>query len=630
MSKSSILDRISSPKLRSPILAFRGPATQSPGEYQLRELEPKPEYPEMSRDYSYEIPHHAEPAPFRDTSTDRWNKSTGGWSNDEPSSTGSPSRSKRRTMFHGPPPPIAGSIMKSSRSPGSSDTGRSQGLVAASTAQLGSLLFRGPRQQEQHIRPDSAWRAFSRTERSIEQEIQQLLDIQATGLIAGSGRLPTESDGYSDTGSSTPTGTFYSTATSKSRMLNSLHVPTRATKEGNVIPVRQPSGGKPLGLRSARAGLRKAMAALVELKQEEGAHVDAALSERKRALVHLSRLSIKRNGVDGELQALEEDEKEPLGKEIRELGSKYNSLTQEIRQLEEKLLAMRNQRKFVREKMEDVQNRRDAGLSGYRGALKDIDAELQSIMMHPPVQPLDPEVFSAPGLAGDSGESPGGMEFLRLIPERRTAAMARSWWEREVELLDKKREQIGKERQALEEGSAVWREVTTLVTSFESSLRHLMKTGASSTTPASAKGKERMPSQESLIKDQLGKMDGVVSQLEASLRQAESEGWNLLVCAIGAELEAFREAQDMLTSLVEENGLLEQPPPQSDEKLQPQQEEEQTGDESENEVPPDLLGSTADASQETTENADNIPELIRTESENDVPPEFLAELDKEP
>ncbi|XWW92440.1 hypothetical protein V2A60_000363 [Cordyceps javanica] len=619
----SSADSISSPNLRPPILAaFRSPPTRSSTEYQLTELDPKPEYPEMSLEQSYDNRRQSAPS-YRDKSDD-------GWSNHAPSSAGSPSTSKRRAMFHGPPPPISGSIMRSNRSPASSDAGRSQGIVAASTAQLGSLLFHPPRQRGQ-VRPDSAWRAFSRRERAIEAEIQQLLDLQATGLIAGSGRLPGDGDDYSGTGSSTPTGTFYSTATSKSRMINSLHTPARSTKDGNVIPVRQPAAGKPLGLRSARAGLRKAMAALVELKQEEDAHVDAALSERKRALKHLSRLSAKRNGVDNELHELEDNEEEPLGKEIRELGLKYNSLTQEIRQLEEKLMAMRNQRKFVREKMEDVQNRRDAGLSGYRGALKDIDAELQSIMMHPPVQPLDPEVFSYPGAAGNGAESSGGVEFLGLIPERRTPAMATSWWEQEVNMLDQRRRQISKERQALEDGSAVWREVTKLVTSFESSLRHLMKTGAPQ-VPPSAKGKEKVPSQESLIKDHLEKMDDVVAQLGRCLSQAESERWNLLVCAIGAELEAFREAQDMLKSFFEEE-TSSQPETSQNEEIPELHHASQTIDESDNEVPPDLLASTDDASNKGAlgagDEVETIAELKRVDSENDVPPEFLAELGRE-
>ncbi|KAM3451486.1 hypothetical protein MY3296_005302 [Beauveria thailandica] len=624
MPNSSAPNRTSNPTIRPPILAaLHSSRARSSTEYQLQELEPKPEYPEMSREYSYDERQQLGPA-FRDNSTD-------GWSNHASSSPGSPSAPKRRAMFHGPPPPIAGSVMENNQPRGSSDAGRSRGIVAASTAQLGSLLFQ-PSRQQSRIRPDSAWRAFNRRERAIEQDIQQLLDLQATGLVAGSGRLPDDEEDFSGTGSSTPTGTLNTTAASKSRMLNSLHMPARSNKDGNVIPVRQPTGGKPLGLRSARAGLRKAMAALVELKREEDAHIDAALSERKKALILLSRLSVKQTGISSELHDLEEDDEEPLGKEIRDLGSKYDSLTQEIRQLEEKLMAMRNQRKFVKERIEDAQNRRDAGLSGYRGALKDVDAELQSIMMHPPIQPLDLEVFSLPDSVSDTGGSPGGMEFMRLIPERRTPAMAKSWWEKEVAVLDRRRKQISKERRALEDGSVAWREVTTLVTSFESSLRHLMKTGAPQ-APPSTKGKEKVPSQESLIQDQLAKMDEVVTQLERCLNKAESEGWNLLVCAVGAELEAFREAQNMLKTLFEGDASSEPNTMQREQGQEPQP-ARQTVDESDNEVPPDLLGSTDDASskEEKTgviDGGEATTTSKQIDSENDVPPEFLAELERE-
>lgn len=526
-------------------------------------------------------------------------------------------------MFLGPPPPIASSMV-SSRSPAGSDTSRSRGLIAASTAQLGSLLFEPPR-QETRPRPDSVWRGLRRQEKALEQEIQQLLDLQATGLVAGSGDIPgMDQDGYSDAGSSTPTGTFYSTASTKSRMVNSLHVPTRSNAEGNVIPVRQPRGGRPMGLRSARAGLRKTMMAMVELKQEEDLHIDAALSERRQALVQLSRLATRRHDVSSELQTFEDDAEEPLGKELRELGSKYDGLTHEIRQLEERLVAMRNHRRSVREKMQDVKSRRDAGLSGYRGALKDVDSELQSMMQHPPIQPLDPDVFAQPPISAGGSEASGGMEFIRLIPERRTADMAKSWWEAEVTALESRRKQIDNDKKALEEGTAVWREVMTLVTSFESSLRQLMKTGVSKTTE---KGKEKAASQEDIIRDQLPRMDSVIAQLEQHIEAAEDKGWNLLICAIGAELEAFREAQAMLKGLVdagEEEGVSQE----ADANHRKPAENHSQADESDNEVPADLLVSHADeSSQETTQNGPGgeMPKLERMDTENEVPPEFLAE-----
>jgi hypothetical protein len=366
------------------------------------------------------------------------------------------------------------------------------------------------------------------------------------------------------------------------------------------------------------------MAALVELKQEEDLHIDAALSERRQALINLSRLATRRHDVSSELQTFEEDGEEPLGKELRELGTKYDSLTHEIRQLEEKLVAFRNHRRSVRDKMQDVKSRRDAGLSGYRGALRDVESELDSIMRHPPIQPLDPEIFSQVDSAEGDAETPGGMEFIRLIPERRTTDMAKSWWEAEIVALENRRRQIGNDTKALEEGAAIWRDVMSLVTSFESSLRQLMKTGVANTT---TKGKEKVPSQEDIIRDQLPRMDSVIEQLEKHVEAAEDKGWNLLICAIGAELEAFKEAQAMLKGLIDGG---EEEAGDSHALVANEQEtvaDDAHNDESDNEVPLDLLVShTDDSSRENTqsEQQSGMPSLRRMDSEDEVPPEFLA------
>lgn len=487
-------------------------------------------------------------------------------------------------------------------------------------SQLGSLIFdRQPsRNRQQNSSSDTVWRGLYRRERLIEQEIQQLLDLQATGLIAGSGAAE---DNVSDTGSSTPTGTFYSTTSTQSRMMNSLHIPTRSNADGNIIPVRQPSKEKPLGLRSARAGLRKAMSSLAELKQEEDTHVDAALLDRKRALIQIKRLSKQKHGVEEELQIFEEDDEEPLGKEMRELSLQFNAVDSEVLELEEKLMALRNHRRSLRERLDDAKNRREAGLSGYKGALKDANRQLAAIMIHPPVQPLDKQLRKK-GLIGSSGaDSPGGDDFMQLIPERRTAEMAQSWWEGEVAILEERRRQIGKERDALEQGTEIWKDVIALVGTFEANLRNMMKTGAAPHS-ATEKGKNKMPSQEDIISSQAAEMDVVVSKLQQYLNTAESNEWNLLICAIGAELEAFREAQDLLKSMINSDETADTGSNRPDELSQGV-----LTDESDNEVPPDLLVSHNVDSQSTgisQQSAERHP-LTRQDSANDVPPEFLAE-----
>lgn len=49
-----------------------------------------------------------------------------------------------------------------------------------------------------------------------------------------------------------------------------------------------------------------------------------------------------------------------------------------------------------------------------------------------------------------------------------------------------------------------------------------------------------------VLREQVGKMREVIETLEHNLRVVQSKGWNLLVCAVGAELEAFKEGEGIL------------------------------------------------------------------------------------
>lgn len=407
--------------------------------------------------------------------------------------------------------------------------------------------------------PDTAWRGIRRRESALEADIQQLLDSQVEGLVAGSKTQDVtfttkDLDCYSDTGSSTPTGTFYSTATSKSQMPRSLYIPPVSTLEGNIVPVRQPAQRRLSGLKSARNGLSRAILSLIQLRMEESDQIDTAMAERQSALAQLSKLATRRLGIQSELAAFDGDEEEPLGKQLRELSARYGSVNQEISMLEQRLVKLRNQRRSLKDKIDDANGKREAGLSGYRGALKDVDSELTLLVRRPPVLPLDPGVFDKDdGDLCDEIALTGGLEFLRLNPERRTEEMAKSWWEAELAILQKRKKQVGEDHQALEEGAALWNDVVSLVSDFESGLRRLLKEGG--TSKPTVKGKEKVPTRDDLMQAQLKDMSGVLKELEQAMRQAEIHGWNLLICAIGAELEAFREAQDILISMLASQGL---------------------------------------------------------------------------
>lgn len=428
-------------------------------------------------------------------------------------------------------------------------------------------------------------------------------------------------------------------------MVASLDLPDRRTRRGDIIPVRQRRPSKSTGLQGARVGLRKLMIALTNLKAEENAHVDTALAERKSAINRLRRLATRRDALSGELHLLAEDGEEPLALELRDLKFQHTSLDREIRELEEKLAEMRSRQKWLERKMDDVKSRRDAGLSSYRGALKEVEGELATLMRRPPVEPLDVETF-AEGLEDgpdghfDPGDFPSGAEFFQLIPERRTVEMALDWWQGEVGLLEARKKQVDKEQDALEDGLGLWQECTTLVTTFESELRQFVK------GEVTGKGKEKAPSPENALRSQLSNMGEVIAKLEGFMEKAEANNWNLLICAIGAELEAFQEAERLLREALRNatntDTKLRDPLMEQADEDSVKVRRENTGEsrgESDNEVPPDLLHarveeeeSSADGtgSLPTAKQAARRPPLQREESDNGIPPpEFLAEHDPE-
>ncbi|KHN95441.1 Autophagy-related protein 28 [Metarhizium album ARSEF 1941] len=638
---SPLMDRLNHVALRASNMPLTSPASQTPMEYQLESLEPRPasDKASISEHVSSTVELHATEVPVHSANRP-----------DDPA--GSYSKRKPRPMFAGPPPPITSSMPTSSRQsspmPISRERGwKTNGIARTLGRSIAQAMFdhKTRRDTPYNLQPDSIWRSLRYRKRALETDIQRLLDSQVAGLMSGSQYENSSLAGrdfgvHRDTGSSTPTGTFYSTTTS-SRTSRSLYMPLTSTEEGNIIPVRQPANNRSLGLRSARNGLRRAILSLVELHEEEIDKIDTAIEERQSALAQLNRLGTRRLGIQAKLTSVDDDPNEPLGRQLRELDARYKSVQEEIGTLEEKLMSLRNQRRWLREKMDDAKGKRDAGLSGYRGALRDVDSELALLVRRPAFLPLDPAVFGTDGgaLCEDIALS-GGLDFFCLIPERRTPEMAESWWEAELRILKKQRTQVYNDRQALAKGAVLWEHVVALVSGFEDELRGALNDGIRSTALTSVKGKENAIPERDLIQTQLITLNRVLQELEGAMRQAESQSWNLLICAIGAELEAFREGQSVLEGLLT---LSNMEPDDANQSIQTRRASRATdhhgqleGD-SDNAGRPDLLppnvegagqSSTNKSRQDKSRCADTSVDRPQSQdSENEVPLEFLAEHD---
>lgn len=675
-SKSSFLPRLSlaRPDNSSVLPLYKSTSRYPPlrskhSEYDLDDLSPRAEDSLLSSEFH---------DPHSQTTMSNPKRKPTGARNRRPSNSSADSKNskirKQRSdeiMFAGPPPPIAMSrVFYRDDEERYDDSGTIDGtaswLPGTARKAIASVMWdRAATSSPQHRNDvpvaydrNSIWRSLQRRERAIVADVQTFLQIQEDSLSGGRAVEDEHSSG-----SATPTGTTSSTAASSSRLRKSIIEPlARAGPGGEVIPVRQPRQ-KRLGISGARKGIARSMEQLANLKAEEEASLLSALSTRKKALASLRKLTTRRDGIAEQLSALEADGEEPLAKELEGLGSEHHGVCDEIRELEERLAGLKTRRRYLEGRMDDVKNRREAGLSGYRNALREVEETSKSFLARPPVKPLDVEA-----LAESTSEevSPGGVEFMHLRPERRTFDMAREWWESEVAILEKRKAEVDNERAALEEGSEIWEEVVSLVLDFEADLRRQMS--SSSTGQTNGKGKEREPTAVETLKLQYEKINAVVAGLEQRLGAAEDKGWNLLIAAIGAELEAFGEAarmnRDMLRRagvavdvprdvLREDSGatgstnasfhtvnggsmnlkdlqehLLDLPNNHEDD-------DKAAEESSDNEVPADLIAVHEEEGQrkdgERIEGASGEgdseahPALDRETSDNEVPPEFLVE-----
>ncbi|CAK7220590.1 hypothetical protein SBRCBS47491_004240 [Sporothrix bragantina] len=618
MANSSFLSRFSLSRDDAPVLPLHTkPLRHQPSDYDLEELSPKPSHSVLFSASDADPPDFFPESPpakagsssvsfaYQDAYRDRPSSSRSSSRQPRDHDYDSPSRRPQQpVLFAGPPPPIArsmlmyrdvddrsGSALEYGRQRYSNNDRHDMSSTTSSSIRLpANTVLLDPRRKHTSgarrgnygasFDGDSTWAILQRRERALQQEIQAFLDAQSAGLSAGLGRGPlnpspgpSSDGGYGGGGSRSSRS---NTPTAESVSGRSLRLPTdRSTPTGAIIPVRQPRQRK-IGLRSARAGLARNISMLADLKAEEDVSLKAALFARRRALDHLRRLSGQRSNIARELDTLETDKEEPLTRELATLQKGYASTNQEIADAERKLASLKHRKRALEKSMEAVMSKRESGLSGYRGALKEVNEQLTAVLRRPPIQPLDVDALGTGGAERAEQEEGGirlddrggavdedadidasaGIEFLRLLPERRTAEMAKFWWESEMRLLEKRRNEVGTERIALEEGGAVWQEAVQLVSEFEANLRKEMAgTVEDEDESDTAKGKTRTPTPEERMQTQLQTMATVIKGLRGHLRTAEDKGWNLLICAIGAELEAFREARDMLRQALRDAGF---------------------------------------------------------------------------
>jgi chromosome segregation ATPase len=363
--------------------------------------------------------------------------------------------------------------------------------------------------------------ALSRREKAIQADLQLFLDAQSTGLVQGRIGESHGDDRSSDAGSSTPTSRSMAPSPNRSRGHRS------GSANGGVIPVRQPRRKK-IGLKGARRGILGAMEELLAVKEHEGVVVDEEIHTLKSLLSQVNVWEKKISSFEQEMRRIGFGTE---GREISELKTEKSAVETEIKELEERLMNLRARERHLSRRIEEVGNRTEAEMSSFREGRRGVESEVNEFLRRPPVLEVAIAV-----MARQAGRPSDGEGFLSLPPKRRTLEMARDWLSSTLSTLSTHRQATEKEKDALEQGVTMWNDAVSLVTTFEEDLRVQMSGG------------KQLAIQD--LKQQLNRMGTIVRDLEVKARHTEEKRWNLLICAIGAELETFREGEGLLRGVL--------------------------------------------------------------------------------
>ena len=367
-----------------------------------------------------------------------------------------------------------------------------------------------------------------RQEAHLQSTLQQLLDAQSEGLLAGlAGGVPARDDGESSMeGSRTPT-TFASTPTG-----STIHASKHSK---SVVPVRQPPKRK-LGLRGARRGIARTINDLAALKSEEGRILEDEVSSCSDILSTISSFSHKTTGLRTQIGEISSEES---SRRVEDLKQEEKNLGNEIHAMETQLYEMKaRQRHLVRE-IEGLSNSVQSKLSSYESALKLAEKDVRRFLDRPPLGMST----TAPG--GGSGGKGKGM--WSLPKERRTLEMAKDYYTEEQQTLKTHFEGVRAETLALEDGGVIWGEVVEEVNAVEKALREEMQRMQTPLLDPGQGERGATPGMKAILET----MQKARASIENKLDHAESNNWKLLVCCIGAELEALTEGQAVLEGALE-------------------------------------------------------------------------------
>ncbi|QDS68806.1 hypothetical protein FKW77_006084 [Venturia effusa] len=338
-----------------------------------------------------------------------------------------------------------------------------------------------------------------RREEALHLTLQELLDEQGEGLLAGLGIEQVSQD---EGGRTTPTTT---------QSLRSESLSPRPTYRRQ----RKPALG------TTRRAIWKAILDCAELKAEEEHVVNEELAEHQFILEQLQGWDVKRERLRRTIDEIEGEETKAKARSLKEEAGR---LQEEILDLEARLAQMKTRHRKILEEVDTIENEGQSKLSSYKASLDLVEKDIAHFLRNPPTTTKE-------------------STFMTLPPKRRTLEMAKEYWEKEYAQVERGRKSAKRDRKALEEGAVVWKDVVAEILSFERFLAKEMGTMNQNMLKTRNYSPEKQKTGPAEI---LSRMNGTMKFIEDRLKLAEKKKWRLLEACIGAELEAFKQGRNML------------------------------------------------------------------------------------
>lgn len=318
--------------------------------------------------------------------------------------------------------------------------------------------------------------SLKRVQRSLEQQLQQLLDAQSTSLSA------------------------------------SLHVEGSTQQE-------QGHDSPSISLHHARHGI---LDTIRELSNVKAIEIDRLESESQNVQELLTRTSDWQDRKRKLEQKIEEAAKDESENELKALAEEEDRVQEQINAMEAKLSELRLHRSSLRARISQTKNSKEARLSSYQTSLATLDAEIQQFL-----RGHLPNVL-------EQGER---ASTLRSLPaKRRTLDMIREQLQSIQESSTKSQSGLEVEYEALTDGSTVWEEALEAVENFETALKDETRKLAIKPRDLSGDNDSPAPPDSSRHKEDSKKLFDAMHQTLATLQDlfkyAEDRGWTLLIASV--------------------------------------------------------------------------------------------------